>query len=111
MQGPPARSGSLRRPCPPGHEGLHGDDNGFNNRLSNLRWGTRLDNAMDMVRNGKRKGEKNGRAKLTDEEAAEVAQRRQDGEPLKKLAAEFGISMTRVYQLAQEHYVFSSPNQ
>jgi len=32
--------------------GLHYDDDGTNNRLDNLRWGTRLDNAADWKRNG-----------------------------------------------------------
>lgn len=31
-------------PCPPGMESLHEDDNGSHNALSNLRWGTRLEN-------------------------------------------------------------------
>lgn len=37
---------------PPGLCGLHADDDPDNNDLSNLRWGTRSDNALDMVRNG-----------------------------------------------------------
>lgn len=40
-------------PCPPGMEALHWDDDVANNRLSNLRWGTRTDNMRDMSRNGR----------------------------------------------------------
>lgn len=40
-------------PCPEGMESLHWDDDPSNNRLSNLRWGTRSDNLRDMVRNGR----------------------------------------------------------
>lgn len=36
-----------------GQEGCHFDDNPKNNRLSNLRWGTRSENTLDKVRNGK----------------------------------------------------------
>jgi hypothetical protein len=36
----------------PGMMALHHDDDPANNRLSNLRWGTRLDNAADWKRNG-----------------------------------------------------------
>lgn len=46
-------------PCPEGMEGLHWDDNPNNNRLANLRWGTRTDNMRDMSRN------ENGNAGVT----------------------------------------------
>lgn len=36
--------------CPPGHEGLHGDDVKHNNDLTNLRWGTRRENLADRRR-------------------------------------------------------------
>lgn len=39
-------------PCPLGMETLHADDDSTNNRLSNLRWGTRSENEHDSVRNG-----------------------------------------------------------
>lgn len=55
-------------PCPNGMECCHWDDDPSNNVLSNLRWGTKEDNARDAIRNGKHvpvKGEDNGRAKLT----------------------------------------------
>lgn len=39
-------------PCPEGMECLHADDDGKNNRLRNLRWGTRKENVADMIRHG-----------------------------------------------------------
>ncbi len=39
-------------PCPPGMEGCHWNDVPDDNRLSNLRWGTRKENRLDIVRNG-----------------------------------------------------------
>lgn len=39
-------------PCPEGQEGCHGDGNGLNNHLSNLRWDTRSANKLDEVRHG-----------------------------------------------------------
>jgi hypothetical protein len=39
-------------PCPPGYECLHDDGNPANNVLSNLHWGTPLENAQDMLRHG-----------------------------------------------------------
>lgn len=38
--------------CPVGQECLHFDDDGKNNRLENLRWGTPGENAHDCLRNG-----------------------------------------------------------
>lgn len=40
-------------PRPEGLEALHQDDTPTNNRLSNLRWGTRSENLRDSVRNGR----------------------------------------------------------
>lgn len=64
-------------PCPDGFEGAHEDGNRMNNRLSNLRWSTRMDNIADRSRHGTTargdrhgmrihkglvRGERNGRA-------------------------------------------------
>lgn len=43
-------------PKPSGMGVLHWDDDYTNNRLSNLRYGTQLENAADARRNGKRRG-------------------------------------------------------
>lgn len=40
-------------PCPDGMEALHANDVHADNRLENLRWGTRSENLHDMVRNGR----------------------------------------------------------
>lgn len=40
-------------PCPSGLEGCHRNDTGYDNRLSNLYWGTASDNMTDRVRNGR----------------------------------------------------------
>lgn len=40
-------------PRPEGMHGLHWDDDKDNNRLVNLRWGTRSDNSRDAIRNGR----------------------------------------------------------
>jgi hypothetical protein len=43
--------------CPPGLESCHADDDPTNNRLTNLRWGTRAENIDDRLRNrGRYKG-------------------------------------------------------
>jgi hypothetical protein len=40
-------------PRPPGMLGLHRDDVKWNNRVSNLYWGTHAENSRDCVRNGR----------------------------------------------------------
>lgn len=50
--------------CPDGLECLHDDDDPTNNNLSNLSWGTRKRNHQTIDRHG----EKNGRAKLTEDD-------------------------------------------
>lgn len=39
-------------PCPPGMEALHRNGNPSDNSLSNLHWGTKIENAADMLRHG-----------------------------------------------------------
>ncbi|OBB89648.1 hypothetical protein A5781_00070 [Mycobacterium sp. 852002-30065_SCH5024008] len=41
---------AFRGPRPDGMEALHRDDIGWNNRLSNLRWGSRSENVRDRAR-------------------------------------------------------------
>lgn len=40
-------------PCPKGKQCCHEDDNGFDNRLKNLRWDTHKANFADALRNGR----------------------------------------------------------
>jgi len=86
-------------PCPPGHQSLHANDDGFDNRLDNLRWGTFAENCEDMKRNGKRKGSRNGRSKLTEAQVLEIRSR-YAADPFRghqsQLAAEFGVSSTLI---------------
>lgn len=58
---------------------LHWDDDKLNNHYSNLRWGSRSENAKDLIRNGKskvhlnhKKGQDNPDAKLSDEKVFDI---------------------------------------
>jgi hypothetical protein len=80
-------------PCPEGMEARHLDGNRFNPALSNLCWGTKLENAQDRVTHGTwARGEKQGRAKLT---WAVVEKMRADtGKTQRQLAVDYGVSRT-----------------
>jgi hypothetical protein len=57
--------------CPDSFECCHKDGNPLNNRLENLRWGSRSENRLDAVNHGTNnflRGELNVKAKLTWEE-------------------------------------------
>lgn len=72
-------------PCPDGMQAMHLDDNPRNNRLDNLRWGTPKENHSTI----NRKGERNGRAKLTSKDVNYI---RSYTGPLKNLADQFNVS-------------------
>ena len=60
-------------PQPPGIQVRHLDDNGMNNCVTNLAYGTAQDNSNDKYRNGNgQEGEAHSQAKLTYEKVAEI---------------------------------------
>lgn len=54
-------------PCPAGLECLHADGDPTNNRLDNLRWGTRLDNRADMRKHAQLYRRRQGATWLSEE--------------------------------------------
>lgn len=78
--------------CPEGMEACHYDANRENNRLSNLRWDTRVGNHQDTMRHGHTlAGARHPKAKLTDAIVAECRARYAIGEKVFWLAKEFGV--------------------
>lgn len=64
-------------PCPVRMECRHLDGNPKNNKLNNLKWGTRSENQKDSVKHGTSRqpnniGCKNGHAKLTEIQVEEI---------------------------------------
>jgi hypothetical protein len=72
-------------PCPESHQCLHLDDNPKNNKLENLKWGTAKENHSTI----NRKGERNGRAKLTIKDVVFI---RSYTGTLKELVERFNVS-------------------
>lgn len=89
-------------PCPEGMECCHNDDDRSNNKLSNLRWGTRGSNIKDCYRNGRgnKSGEKNGCSKLTEENVLEAIRLRNTASNLwtySRLGARYSVSAQAVF--------------
>lgn len=65
----------------------------MDNRLVNLRWGTRQDNCRDRRQHGNDTiGEKNGRATLTNERARAIRDELRSGKDLRATARKHSIS-------------------
>ena len=88
-----------------GEESRHLNGNPFENRVDNLAWGTRQDNADDRVKHGRTpQGEKSGTHKLTAEQVLEI--RRVNGrETSRALGIRYGVSHTTILAAAKgEHW-------
>lgn len=69
-------------------EVCHKNGNKTDNRLANLRWGSRSENQREKVRHGSRGGPQ----KLTQSQAQQIRQARKAGRTQQAIADEFGIS-------------------
>lgn len=86
--------------CPEGLVTRHVDGDQLNNRPENLLFGTQPQNIADRRAHGTTaRGQKHGRAKLTDDQAAEIIRRALAGEALTGLAKEFGVTVGAVWSL------------
>jgi hypothetical protein len=80
-------------PCPDGMECRHGDGDRKNNRLSNLTWGTKVENMADRDRHGRTlRAEASPVAKLTWATVREMRALAKTGVSNPVLARRFGIS-------------------
>jgi len=88
-----------RKPLP-GEEARHLNGNSQGNRLENLAWGTRQDNADDRVKHGKSPyGENSPMHKLTEAQVLDI-RTRVATTSLRSLAREFGVSHTCIRRAA-----------
>lgn len=88
-------------PPGPGQQVRHGVGGKTDNRLSNLCYGTVLENAADKHRDGVMAcGERQGNSKLTRADVEAIRARRAAGEPQAVLAQDFGISQAHVSRIA-----------
>ena len=88
-------------PCPTGCQCRHIDGNPANNHISNLMWGTSLENNRDKILHGtSNQGERSSKAKLTNEDVVEIRNRRATGEPLKTIASDFSVGVCTISRIA-----------
>lgn len=85
---------------------LHHCDNPPCFNYLHLFQGTNDDNVADMMskgrqRNGVSIGEKHGNAKLTDDAVRSIRLRRQSGEPLPSIAADFGVTKQLIWNIVK----------
>lgn len=82
----------------PSHEVAHANGDKIDNRPSNLRWATRLENMADQRAHGRAPiGARNGRAKLTEQQVAEIRKwYTRGGISQRMLADEYGVSESLV---------------
>jgi hypothetical protein len=82
--------------CPDNCEALHINGIRLDNRLENLRWGTRKDNVADAIKHGTATiGSRNGAAKLTDEMVKSIRASNKIGE-LANLANQFNVTIITI---------------
>ncbi len=91
-------------PIPQGMHVLHKCDNRGCVRPDHLFVGTHNDNMQDMKNKGRArspgfKGQKNGAAKLTDNQAKEIISLRRNGWTSNQLAEKFGVSRAQITRI------------
>lgn len=88
-------------PCPAGMECRHRDNNPSNNHLTNLAWGTPVENAADRAAHGtQQRGTGVPSAVLTEAGVTALRQARANGSTLDQLAARFGVSAVQASRIA-----------
>lgn len=84
-------------PRPEGKECRHLDGNSDNNALSNLAWGTRLENIRDQIRHGtKARSNVHPKTKLTAPQVVEIRLLATTGTPRPEIAKRYEISRVMV---------------
>lgn len=80
-------------PCPQGMEVRHLDGDRQNAQLSNLRYGTAVENAADKDRHGTAaRGARNANARVTEALVREIRQRYEAGQSQVSIGRELGVS-------------------
>jgi hypothetical protein len=91
-------------PCPSDMECCHNDGNASNNRIDNLRWDSHRANMSDQtLHETSNRGERHGRAKLTEDQIFEIKRRLKAGELQREIAFDFEVSGPTVSRIKSGH--------
>jgi hypothetical protein len=92
-------------PRPAGMEVCHSpDSNTANNRLENIRWGTKLENENDKKQHGTTPaGERNPKAKLTELQVHKIRELHRNGVKTWDLVDRFGVSFSAIRNIVNGH--------
>jgi len=78
----------------------HLDGNKLNNKLSNLKYGTRKENGQDMIKHGTSpRGERGGNSKLNNSNVKGILRCLAKGWALRKTAEMFDVSISCIYDI------------
>ena len=90
-------------PCPKGKETSHLNGNSKDDRLKNLAWETHLENMNRGIKyNTNQQGEKNGNAKLTEEDILKIKNLIKQGYIQGYIAGMFNVSDSRISKIKHE---------
>jgi hypothetical protein len=81
----------------PEHQVAHRNGVRTDNRASNLRWATSLENHADMEVHGTvLRGSGHPEAKLTESQVRKIREERESGTPLKTIASKYGVAVSTI---------------
>jgi hypothetical protein len=88
-------------PPPEGMECRHLNGNPADNRIENLAWGTRQENAADCNRHGRTaRGDRNGRRRLNETQVREIHDLLEQGLSHGEIADRYGVAGTTISSIA-----------
>jgi hypothetical protein len=87
-------------PRPTGLHACHNNGNSLDNHLTNLRWDTVRENALDRIRHGTFVCGSTHKGAILDEiKVADIKRRLAAGEKQKRLASEFGVALETIHSI------------
>lgn len=90
-------------PRPRGMECRHLDGNPQNNKLENLKWGTKKENQHErIIHNTSNTGSKNGMSKLMDKDIIIMRTRYENGEFGTKIAEDYNMDISGIYKILRK---------